>query len=62
MPSTAKDREEQFGKRKAKERFEQTLRGALSTPPKPLKKVPKRSEVKAPRERSGAATEEIWPR
>lgn len=37
---------DRYGARKAKERFEKTLRGALSAPHKPLKSVPRKSEPK----------------
>jgi hypothetical protein len=42
MASNPKDKE--FSDREARERFERTLRGALSTPPKPLKDVPKKRD------------------
>ena len=41
----AKNTKEQVSPREANRRFEATLRGALKTPPKPLKSViPKRSK------------------
>jgi hypothetical protein len=33
---------DQYSKKEAAQRFEAVLRGALSTPPKPLKDVPKK--------------------
>ena len=40
-----KERGEQYSKAEAKRRFEQTLRGALNTPPKPHKTKQPRSQA-----------------
>jgi hypothetical protein len=51
---TAKQSEDQFDDKEAQARFEAALRGALKTPPTPLKEKPKKRETSklAPRSRS----------
>ena len=59
-----KETDEKFGRQEARERFERTLRGALKTPPKPLKDVQGKRPV-APdgtKDSDGAPTNYSAPR
>jgi hypothetical protein len=39
-------RDDQFGKREAKQRLEAALKGAFKTPPTPMKDIPPKRHVK----------------
>ena len=47
--SKANSDSEKYSDREAKQRFDQALRGALKTPPKPLKDVKPKRQSKKPK-------------